>query len=636
MGRRAKTFLRLGAAMAALPHLAGCARSQSAAASCGRWIWIAAPVALAGAAACFFAGRLLRRSRRDSAAPDDKDAVEAFGRNPMPMAVLMADGGSGWDWATARIDAANEAFSRLTGKTPSELVGMALGEALPMDMSDAQKNAEDFLIIPDGMQESRSAIEVSSFELGGRPQTRCAVFIEKEIRLGDDQQRLLQKLEHHYQHKVYHDSLTDLLNRDGMRMYMEKRFEQAKGSLMMAMFMDLDNFKMVNDMYGHEAGDEYIRRVGRMLRDVCPDRCLVSRLSGDEFLIMDPAPVDRESCRALARDILHQVAALHPNEFIEVKASIGIAYYPENATDRSTLMSLADIAMYKAKTEGGNRLVEYADTMKLDMLDEYHLKRDLRAALSERQLTAWYQPVVDSHTGQIMSFETLVRWKHPQRGLLMPAQFIPIAQRAGLLPLVDLYMIEKALSFAREINDGRGEPIRVAVNVTTDELSNDDFITQAIELTQKSGTPPGLLRLEVKEGDASRDIEMLCDRIDRLSAAGIGVALDDFGRNHSALSLVGTHRFDIIKMNDAYTHSVSAPLRRQLLSILMNISRQVGFSVVLEGVETPEQDRAVQDLGIRYMQGHFIAKPIPETEVMDWVARYDGRSGGKQPCAEGR
>ena len=169
------------------------------------------------------------------------------------------------------------------------------------------------------------------------------------------------------------------------------------------------------------------------------------------------------------------------------------------------------------------------------------------------------------------------------------------------------------------------------MNVSTDELSNDDFIAQVIELTKKSGTPPGLLRLEVKEGDAARDIELLYDRIDRLSAAGIGVALDDFGRNHSALSLVGSHRFDILKMNDAYTHSVSAPLRRQLLSILIDISRQVGFSIVLEGVETPEHDKAVQDLGIRYIQGHFIAKPIPETEVMDWVARYDERGGGKQP-----
>lgn len=621
--------------MSALP-LTGCARADSGAAPDGRWFWIAALAALAGAAACFFADRLHRRARRAPAAPAEKDAVEAFGRNPLPMAVLRADDGPGWDWAAARIDAANEAFSRLAGKTPGELVGMSLGEVLPMGMSDAQMGAEDFLIIRDDEQEGWSAIEVSSFELGGKPQTRCAVFVEKEIRLEQDQQRLLEKLERHYQHKVYHDSLTDLLNRDGMRMRMEKQFERAEGRLMMAMFMDLDKFKMVNDMYGHEAGDEYIRRVGRMLREVCPDRCLVSRLSGDEFLIMDPAPADRESCRALARKILHQVAALHINEFIEVKASIGIAYYPENATDRSTLMSLADIAMYKAKTEGGNRLVEYADTMKLDMLDEYRLKRDLRAALSKGQLTAWYQPVVDAQTGQIMSFETLVRWEHPQRGLLMPAQFISIAQRAGLLPLVDLYMIEKALFFAREINAGREEPIRVAVNVSTDELSNDDFIAQVIELTKKSGTPPGLLRLEVKEGDAARDIELLYDRIDRLSAAGIGVALDDFGRNHSALSLVGSHRFDIIKMNDAYTHSVSAPLRRQLLSILIDISRQVGFSIVLEGVETPEHDKAVQDLGIRYIQGHFIAKPIPETEVMDWVARYDERGGGKQPRLEGR
>lgn len=569
------------------------------------------------------------RRRHRPAGMDGELFRRTFDRHPWAMLLLEPPKMDG-DWADAVVVAVNQAGEKLMGLSRDQLTGKKWGSVRP---EDAQWLNGKRSIWEMGEQEVTAVrydrslertIILRVFALRDAAGAFCVTIAETDEAPDPAQAGLLADMERSFQYRITHDSLTGLLNREGMRTAMERCFDQADGRLMAAMFLDLDNFKMVNDMYGHETGDEYIRQVGLLLRGTCPRRCLVSRLSGDEFLIMDPAPVNREDFRKLAETILRQMSSLRQNEFIEIKTSVGLAYYPENAQDRSTLMSMADIAMYKAKTDGGNRFTEYADTMKLDMLDEYQLKKDLRTALAEGQLSAWYQPVVDARTGRIMSFETLVRWEHPRRGLLIPGQFIPVARRAGLLPMVDLYMIGKALAFARTINAGRESRIRVAVNVDVSELLNDDFVEQVISLARSSQAERGLLRLEIKEGDAARDLDALSERIDRLSDVGVGVALDDFGRSHSSMSLIGSCKFDIIKMNDEYTKRNDVPLRRQMLQMLMGISREMGFSVVMEGVETPEQDRAAQDIGCPYVQGHFIARPIPERDIMQWLARNDG------------
>lgn len=576
--------------------------------------------------------RPLRRRRRP-AGMDGELFWRIFDRHPQAM-LLLQPPERGGDWTEAVVVAVNRAGEKLTGLPGDRLTGKKWGSVRPEDahwlngtrpigeMGEQEVTAARF------DRSSERTVILRAFAPRGAAGAVCVTVAETDAAPDPAQAGLLGDMERSFQYRITHDSLTGLLNREGMRTAMERCFDQADGRLMAAMFLDLDNFKLVNDMYGHETGDEYIRQVGLLLRGTCPRRCLVSRLSGDEFLIMDPAPAGREGFRELAGNILRQVSSLRQNEFIEIKTSVGLAYYPENAQDRSTLMSMADIAMYKAKTEGGNRFAEYADTMKLDMLDEYQLKKDLRAALADGQLAAWYQPVVDARTGRIMSFETLVRWEHPRRGLLVPGQFIPMARRAGLLPMVDLYMTEKALAFARTVNAGREERIRVAVNVDAGELLNDDFVEQVISLVGNSGADRGLLRLEIKEGDAARDLDALSERIDRLSDAGVGVTLDDFGRTHSSMSLVGSCKFDIIKMNDEFTKKTDMPLRRQILHMLMSISREMGFSVVMEGVETPEQDRAAQDIGCPYVQGHFIARPVPEKDVMQWLARNDREGSG--------
>ena len=416
------------------------------------------------------------------------------------------------------------------------------------------------------------------------------------------------------------DALTNLPNRVSFRENLEQSLTRvARGETLAVLCLDLDRFKAINDTLGHHVGDILLQRVAERLRQCARETDTVARLSGDEFAIVQVCGEQPAAAIALAERIVQSIALpldLDGHQ-VGVGASVGIAIAPGDGADPDRLMKSADMALYRAKADGRSTFRFFEPEMDARMQERRTLEADLRRALAKHEFTLHYQPIVSLKSGQITSFEALIRWNHPTRGLVAPADFIAIAEETGLIVTIGAWTIRQACLDAVAWPSHVG----VAVNLSPRQLRSADLVDTVTSALRGCGLAPGRLQLEITELSVRQDSEAMLAILLRLHTLGVRISLDDFGTGYSSFSYLKKFPFDRIKIDRSFIHEVGGEHDSvAIVRAVSTLGRSLGMTTTAEGVETPEQLEAVLSEGYTEVQGYLFGRPQPAEEVAPLLA----------------
>jgi len=424
------------------------------------------------------------------------------------------------------------------------------------------------------------------------------------------------------EYQALHDPLTGLPN----RMLFTDRIGHAilqaqrhKAKLAVAL-IDLDRFKEINDSLGHGAGDQVLISVGERMAGALRASDTVARLGGDEFgLVLTEISGPDALLPVLERLQEGLEEPIHVQSLpIGIEASIGIAIYPDHGHDAQTLIQRADVAMYEAKRDGFN-YVFYDDSTHDYDVTSLTLVSDLRRAISERELVLYYQPKAALESGVVTSVEALIRWMHPERGLVLPDSFIPLAQETSLIGPLTLYVIEEALRQVRAWHE-QGIELQVAVNLSTRNLLDRSFPNQVADLLRRWDVKPDALELEVTESSMLANPTRAKAILGELSELGIRLSIDDFGTGYSSLAYLRQLPVDEIKIDRSFVIGMAVEAGDAVIvRSTVDLGRNLGLEVVAEGVETIEHWERLRELGCNTAQGYYLSRPVPAEELCDWL-----------------
>jgi diguanylate cyclase (GGDEF)-like protein len=416
------------------------------------------------------------------------------------------------------------------------------------------------------------------------------------------------------------DHLTGLANRAQFMDEADRALERARrdGTVPAILFVDLDRFKLVNDTFGHESGDRVLVETAQRITDATRGGDIVARLSGDEFAVLCERVSAREAAEVAARVIAAiEVPISCDGREANVGASVGIALSVDGTETADVLLQRADIAMYRAKSTGRGRFEIFDTELRNWVAARAEQESALRAALGSDELRVHYQPVVDTRTGRIESFEALVRWQRPGHGLVPPSDFIPIAEECGLIVDIGGWVLREACCAAAAWNEGLvGEPVGVAVNVSGRQLRNAAVLDQVRAALDGSGLDPRLLTLELTESSLIDDATSAQSVLATLRSWGARIAVDDFGTGYSSLTYLRTYPIDVIKIDRSFVDTVGVERSDSaIVAAVVALARNLGLDVVAEGVERHEQLATLIYLNCRYVQGYLFSRPVPGAEV---------------------
>jgi diguanylate cyclase (GGDEF)-like protein/PAS domain S-box-containing protein len=412
-----------------------------------------------------------------------------------------------------------------------------------------------------------------------------------------------------------HDSLTDLPN----RMLFNDRLTQAislalrEGKQLAVMFVDLDHFKKINDSLGHAVGDKLLQSVAARLVTCVRRTDTVSRLGGDEFVVLLSQMEHEEDAAFGARKILRALSAPHiiDGKSLDANASIGVSTYPNDGPDAESLMNKADTAMYEAKQTGRNNFRFFRRDMHARLADRRLLEADLRYALGRNEFLLHYQPRYDLRTKQLTGVEALIRWAHPQRGIVPPGQFVPIAEECGLILPIGRWVLLEACRQARAWSDAGLGVVPVAVNVSACEFADKDFISGVRAVLIATGVEPANLELELTESVLMQDAESTVRTLAALKTMGVQLAIDDFGTGYSSFTYLRRFPVDALKLHQSFVQEITAdPGDATIVSAMINIGKSLKQRVIAEGVETGAQFNFLQHHGCNEGQGYYFSRPV--------------------------
>jgi diguanylate cyclase (GGDEF)-like protein len=422
------------------------------------------------------------------------------------------------------------------------------------------------------------------------------------------------------------DVLTNLPNR---RLFLD-RLEQAivraqrRKTLVGLMFIDLDRFKLINDTLGHNNGDMLIREVAERLRQVARAEDTVARLGGDEFVVIISDAAEISHITRVAEkmlDVITQPYRLAGRE-IFCSCSIGITVYPNDGESSTSLLKHADTAMYHAKQHGRNRFQLYDKAMNAMAEERLQLETDLHYALERNEFVFHYQPKLNLESGRIQSLEALIRWRHPEKGLLSPAAFLQILEESGVIVSVGSALMKVACSQAADWHAAGFPDLRVAVNVSGKEFWHDDLVQTVKSALSHSGLPARALQLELTEGIFMEDMEAAINRSHELKALGITIAIDDFGTGFSSLAHLKRFPLDVLKVDRYFVKDIQdAPVNAAIFNSILALCKGLGLGIIAEGVETREQLETLRELGCQNVQGYFISRPVPAEQIIPLLER---------------
>jgi diguanylate cyclase (GGDEF)-like protein len=523
-------------------------------------------------------------------------------------------------------------------KDPGSQAGYVLSRSEPVvveDLSTETRFRQSQLLLDHGVVSSMSVV----IEGRERPFGVLSAHSGRRRRFGDADVNFLTAVanvlsaavERHAEEEIsreaaLRDPLTGLPNRTTAldRLEQALRRRRRDNSNVAAIMIDLDRFKVINDSLGHDAGDDLLLALAPRLREILRTSDTVARLSGDEFVIICEAPRGLHQVIAVAERAAAAIAqpfALDSGEHF-VSASIGISFAARSDETPESLLRDADAAMYRAKKAGGRRYEVFDDTMRAEVLDRLRIETELRHALDHDELRVYYQPIVDTATRLPRGFEALVRWQHPQRGLVTPGDFIPIAEETGLIIDLGRWVLETACRQGAIWQRRYGRPLKMFVNVSGRQIADPLFPIEVAEIVRHSGLRPGTLGLEVTESVLIDEAGATMAVLDQLATDGVRLTLDDFGTGYSSLSHLKQFPLDGLKIDAVFTNGLGRTTAdAAIVKSVIDLARALGLTVVAEGVETDEQLSHLRQLGCARAQGYLFSRARCSEEIDEFLAQ---------------
>ncbi|WP_051964026.1 putative bifunctional diguanylate cyclase/phosphodiesterase [Rhizobium lusitanum] len=434
----------------------------------------------------------------------------------------------------------------------------------------------------------------------------------------------------HIAYLAEHDALTGLPNRTLLNRKVVALLEKASqaGKSLAVAFVDLDNFKLVNDSLGHAAGDELLKVVAQRISAQIKSSGIVSRIGGDEFIIVLEENQDpfHERLKAILEGISEPLTI--DGVEIRVSCSIGVACSRKHGDTASELFANADMALYRVKESGRNGIQLFTPAMGEEARSKLSRIEELRRAVERNEFVLHYQPQKNISSGQVIGVEALVRWQHPVEGLLLPGTFIPLAEETGLVVLIGDMVLREACRQARAWQDQGLPPLRIAVNVSARQFLENSLIDQVASALQAAGLDPQWLELELTESLIMRDVEGAIERMHALKELGVSIAIDDFGTGYSSLSTLRRFPLSRLKIDRSFIADIPEKAGDMAItSAIVSLGRTLELEVVAEGVETEEQAQFLEGAGCEMFQGFLFAKPLPASEVGNLIAKLVAQTG---------
>jgi diguanylate cyclase (GGDEF)-like protein/PAS domain S-box-containing protein len=430
-------------------------------------------------------------------------------------------------------------------------------------------------------------------------------------------------------HVAQHDVLTGLPNRSLLqdRLGQAVAYATRSGHPVWVMLIDLDRFKFVNDSMGHKAGDVLLMTVAARLRSSLRDTDTVARLSGDEFVVILSQHEDQPLSGDIVQRVMDSVAQpvmLGPKEFF-VTCSIGVAAYPSDGTAAESLIEHADIAMYRAKKLGRNNFQFYTPAMNEESLERVRIESALRNALERNEFVLHYQPQVDLKTGQIVGMEALIRWKHPELGMVPPNRFIGVAEDTGLIVPIGAWVMRTACAQNKAWQDAGLGHLRVAVNLSARQFSATELLPGIEQVLLDTGLEPSCLELELTESLFMSDVTPAVDLLHRMKALGVKLSIDDFGTGYSSFSYLSRFPIDVLKIDRSFVNDITIDANdAAIVASIIALAHNLRLSVIAEGVETAEQLDYLRHQGCDEMQGYYFSRPLPAQEFEQLLRQRRG------------
>ena len=438
---------------------------------------------------------------------------------------------------------------------------------------------------------------------------------------------------------AYHDGLTGLPNRSMFSKLLNQRIGEAQhyGRRLAVAFLDLDRFKKINDTLGHEAGDELLREVATRLRSCVRESDAVARLGGDEFVVLLPDLSEPKYAAAVAQKILAVIArpfVLIGHEF-RITTSIGISTYPEDGLDEQTLTKNADIAMYQAKAEGKNNFQFYSQDLDANSLERLSLESSLRHALERNEFRLCYQAKRDIVRGRITGMEALLRWEHPDLGVIAPMQFIPIAEETGLILPIGKWVLRTACAQNVAWQRSGVPPLNIAINLTERQFSDEHLLEDVSEVLKATGMDAHLLEFEISESLLLHDVEATLRILTALKGMGIRIAIDDFGTGYSSLTTLQRFPLDTVKIDRSFIRGLGSDVEHtDLADAVIAMGKSLSLTVVAQGVETGEQADLLRTHACDEIQGFYFSRPLPAEQFVQLLlspeSTYIGARWGRE------
>lgn len=429
------------------------------------------------------------------------------------------------------------------------------------------------------------------------------------------------------QNLVNADPLTSLPNRYWLTQFLPECLANAQAHRMRVavLYMDLDDFKNVNNTMGHAAGDEVLCQAGQRMQSVIGPDDHVVRLGGDEFTVVLPAVSNAQQAAEMANRILEALSRpfLVSGGFAHlVRASVGISMFPEDGRTVETLLKHADTAMYAAKGDGKGCMAYYSPALTQQIVERINNEQALRQAVDQRQFVLHYQPRVDAASGELISMEALIRWIHPQRGMVPPLEFIPLAEETGLIVQIGEFVIDEACAQIASWQKQHLGAVPLSVNVSPRQFAHYDLKSVLAAAIAHHGISSSMLEIEITESCMMQEGEQVARDIDAIKAIGIRVSVDDFGTGYSSLSQLQRLDLDVLKVDRAFTRELAnGKTGRDFFMTIVSMAHILDMRVVAEGVETLEQLTILQSLGCNEVQGYFISRPVPAAEAIAFLGR---------------
>lgn len=532
--------------------------------------------------------------------------------------------------ADGTIESVNASSLRMLGATESELLGEKIEDIV---FEFEGRNVKAVLqesacgsagerggvtlqcrVRPRGRAPFPAELIMTKLTISGQLKFTCVL---RDITERKNAEAAIQKL-------ALYDQLTGAANRHEFQRRLDTAINLAgrQGVTAALLLLDLDKFKDVNDTYGHPTGDELLISVTRVLEESVRGSDTVARIGGDEFAIILNSVVDPLRIRQVAERIVNGLSqpTVVDGSLISTGASIGISIYPRDAKDAKELVRLGDKALYEAKRRGRGNYQYYDEVMDADARAEQVLENDLRLALVRNELELYFQPQLATRSGLPIGAEALVRWRHPTRGLLMPGDFIPLAERSGLIVDIGKQVLFHGCYAVQEWNKAGINSLQMAVNVSPCQFINDQFLQTVSDALDRTGIEPHSLELEITESSLIEDPEKVRAKLEKIRGLGVSVAIDDFGTGYASLAYLRDFPVQKLKIDRTFIKNLTTSVPdRAIAEAIVNLGRSLKIDTIAEGVETYQQADAIRRTACSGMQGYYFSRPLPKQQFWQWL-----------------